>query len=79
MLNDNIVDFSKLVDLLERTIKEDAGIQVKDGNYIKEGFNKTLDEYRNAKVEGAKWLANLERVEIEQTGIKNLKIKDTSA
>ena len=74
-INNDIVDFSTLTELLEKTIKEDAGALVRDGNFIKDGFNNTLDEYRKAKTEGTNWLANLERVEIEQTGIKNLKIK----
>lgn len=74
-LDKEIVDFSALIDLLESTIKEDAGNLLKDGNFIKDGFNKTLDEYRHAKEDGAKWLASLEKIEAEQTGIKNLKIK----
>ncbi|MGN1227771.1 MAG: DNA mismatch repair protein MutS, partial [Christensenellales bacterium] len=74
-INNSIVDFSSLVDLLDKSIKEDAGVLTRDGDFIKSGFNEKLDEYRNAKTEGAKWLANLEMVESEQTGIKNLKIK----
>lgn len=74
-LNNEIVDFNALIELLESSIKEDAGALLKDGNFIKDGFNKTLDEYRHAKEDGAKWLASLEKIEIEQTGIKNLKIK----
>ncbi|MDE6211466.1 MAG: DNA mismatch repair protein MutS, partial [Clostridia bacterium] len=47
---------------------------LKDGGYIRDGYDKELDELRNAEVMGKQWLANLESQEKESTGIKNLKV-----
>lgn len=69
-----IVTNDKLSDKIFAAIDEKAGASIKDGQFIKEGFDKRLDEYRNAKKEGTVWLANLEAAEKENTGIKNLKV-----
>lgn len=69
-----IVTNDKLSDKIFAAIDEKAGASIKDGQFIREGFDKRLDEYRNAKKEGTVWLANLEAAEKENTGIKNLKV-----
>ena len=73
-IDEDIVDVSAITDLIERSIDEDAGGILKDGNYIKKGFNAQLDDYRSAKTDGNKWLSLLQLREQEETGIKNLKI-----
>lgn len=60
--------------LLEKSIAENPPMTVKEGGVIKDGFDKKLDEYRDASKNGKQWLAELEQVEREKTGIKNLKI-----
>lgn len=69
-----IVTNDKLSNKIFAAIDENAGASIKDGQFIREGFDKRLDEYRNAKKEGTVWLANLEAAEKENTGIKNLKV-----
>lgn len=69
-----IVTNDKLSDKIFAAIDEKAGASIKDGQFIREGFDKRLDEYRNAKKKGTVWLANLEAAEKENTGIKNLKV-----
>lgn len=44
-----IVTNDKLSDKIFAAIDEKAGASIKDGQFIKEGFDKRLDEYRNAK------------------------------
>lgn len=73
-LTENIADFSEITNLLENAIDEDAPAMMKDGNFIKQGFNKELDDLRNISQTSLDWLNNLERIEREKTGIKNLKI-----
>jgi DNA mismatch repair protein MutS len=63
-----------IYDLLENAINDKAPALIREGNIIKEGFNRELDDYRNAGKEAANWLAELELKERELTGIKNLKI-----
>lgn len=60
--------------LLEQTISEDAPVLLREGNVIKQGYNKELDECKNAKALAAHWLSELEAKERELTGIKNLRI-----
>lgn len=72
--NDKIVDMSEVATLLERAIDDEATTLLK-GNFIKKGFNSELDEYHSAKNLGQQWIKSLEAKEIEETGIKNLKIK----
>lgn len=60
--------------LLEQTISEDAPALLREGNVIKQGYNKELDECKNAKALAAHWLSELEAKERELTGIKNLRI-----
>lgn len=61
-------------DLLDKTISDNAPALLREGNVIKAGFNKELDECKNAKELAAGWLAELEAKERELTGIKNLRI-----
>lgn len=72
--NEEIVDMQDVVNLLEKAIDDEATTILK-GRYIKRGFNNELDEYRQAKDLGERWVKELELKEIEETGIKNLKIK----
>lgn len=36
---------------------------MKEGGIIKDGYNETVDNYRNAKKEGKQWLSELETSE----------------
>ncbi len=64
-----------LCELIERSIKEEPPISVREGNMIREGFHEEVDRLRSAKTEGKSWLAKLEEKEREKTGIKNLRVK----
>ena len=68
---DELVEFA---DIIERTIKEDAPVQTKDGNIIKEGVNGELDYFRDLLQNGEAKLAQTEAEEKERTGIKNLRV-----
>ena len=70
----NIDELEDLYDFLEKTIHEEAGQTVKDGNVIKLGFNEELDSYKNASKNGNKVLLEIEEREKNRTGIKNLKV-----
>ncbi|MFV0275126.1 MAG: DNA mismatch repair protein MutS [Bacilli bacterium] len=70
-----IENFENLYELLNLAIFEDAGITIKEGNIIKEGFNETLDEYKKMRLGSKDFILNLEKQEKERTGINNLKIK----
>ncbi|WP_100373123.1 DNA mismatch repair protein MutS [Bacillus sp. FJAT-45037] len=66
--------FEELIDLLERSIVDDPPISIKDGGMIQQGYNDELDAYRDASVNGKRWIAELEQKERQITGIKSLKV-----
>lgn len=73
---DNIKDFDEIVDLLDKSIVDKNNIikPNKEGDLIKFGFNKELDDYINISKSGRVWISELEAREKENTGIKNLKV-----
>lgn len=64
----------ELVDLLDRSLLDDPPISVTDGGMIRAGFHEELDTYRDASKNGKQWIAELERKERQETGVKSLKI-----
>jgi DNA mismatch repair protein MutS len=78
MLKETAAGIHELEDLylfLEESIAEDPPLGVRDGNILKDGFNKEVDKLRDAKMSGNTWLSSLEEKEKEATGIKNLRIR----
>ena len=71
---DKVETFETITDLLERSIDLDAPLTIKEGNIIKEGYSKELDELRNISKNGKQYISDFEKEEKERTGIKNLKI-----
>ncbi|MDT9332985.1 DNA mismatch repair protein MutS [Clostridium perfringens] len=70
----NLDDLRDIYELLEKSIKEDPSLTLKDGDLIKDGFNGEIDELRLAKTNGKDWISSLENREREFTGIKSLKV-----
>lgn len=70
----NLDELVDVKELLEKSIKEDPGLSIKEGNIIKDGYNTSVDELRESKFHGKEWIAALENREREFTGIKSLKV-----
>ena len=70
----NIGDFEELSKLLQSAIDPEASSVMKDGGYIKEGFDPELDRLRSLKKNSAETIKEMETREREATGIKTLKI-----
>lgn len=77
-VREKLNDFSEIVSLIDRAIKAEPPALIKDGGYIKDGFNEELDDLRNAKAIGTLECDKLEALERQKTGIKNLKIKSNN-
>ncbi|MBR1868125.1 MAG: DNA mismatch repair protein MutS [Clostridia bacterium] len=73
-VNRSLKDMSEIGKLLLRAIDEKATIVNKNGGFIKEGFDKELDHFRNAKNNATNYISGIEEREKKRTGIKNLKI-----
>ena len=70
-----LTPLSSLCETLENAISPDAPLALADGGVIRDGYNKTLDEYRAAAVHGRQWIKDMEAAQREETGIKNLRIQ----
>lgn len=73
-INDGLLDLNDLASLLFAAIVDEPPALMKDGGYIREGFNEDLDELRSVGKTGRSLLDELEAREKEKTGIKTLKV-----
>ncbi len=71
---DSIDRMEEIEALIGRAIVDDPPLSVKEGGFIREGYDEKVDELRSASMNGKQWLSELEAKEREQTKIKNLKI-----
>lgn len=74
-IQNEIDPLEDICSLIGSAIEEDPPFSIREGGFIKEGFDEDIDRLRSAKQDGKKWLAALEEEDRERTGIKNLKIK----
>ncbi len=70
----DLYDLSSIVNLLDSAISPEAPANVRDGKFIKEGYNARLDELRNIVTNSSAVLAEMEARERDTTGIRNLRI-----
>lgn len=73
-LANKLTDLNEIVNIINQTIDPNAPALLKDGGYIRAGFNKSLDELRNLKQNAEDVILSIQAREREATGIKNLKI-----
>ncbi len=72
---EDLDDLSDIHGLIEKSINDDPPIMIREGGFIKDGYDENVDNFRKAKTEGKTWLAKLEEEDRQRTGIKNLKVK----
>ncbi|HEY5822801.1 MAG TPA: DNA mismatch repair protein MutS [Cyclobacteriaceae bacterium] len=63
-----------LLEKIEKELKEDAPMLIHQGGIIKEGINAELDELRAIAFSGKDYLLQIQKREVERTGINSLKI-----
>jgi len=69
-----IEDYTWLIDKLDRTLEDNPPIHLKEGGLIKKGVNKELDELKEIKEKGNKWIREYQEKLRQETGIQSLKI-----
>lgn len=74
-IHDNIDPMEDLYKLIDDAIEEEPPVSSRDGGIIKSGYHEEVDKYKESRINGKQWLADLEAEEREKTGIKSLKIK----
>ena len=73
-IHQKISTYDDLVVLIDKAIVEDPIFSIREGGFIKDGYNQELDEYRNIAKNSKRLLQQMEEDEKNKTGIKSLKI-----
>ncbi|MBW2368733.1 MAG: DNA mismatch repair protein MutS, partial [Deltaproteobacteria bacterium] len=66
---------SELADRIDKAIREDAPLTIREGGMMKVGFNEALDTLIELSRDGKGWLVKLEAQEKAATGISTLKVR----
>lgn len=69
-----LIDMEEVSALINDAISDEPPANLKDGGYIKSGFNERLDELRNIKKNVKQVLLDMETRERDTTGIRTLRI-----
>ena len=72
---DGLYEFQTICQQLEDALVEEPPITIKDGGFVREGYNAQLDDLRKGALKGKEWLLNFEEKERVKTGIKSLKVR----
>ena len=73
-IQQKIQTYDDLVDLINRAIVDEPSFSIREGGFIKDGYNQELDEYRDIAKNSKRLLQQMEEDEKAKTGIKSLKI-----
>ena len=73
-LNGDIDTLEDISNLIENALTDEPPMSAKDGGVIRDGFNEELDKLQHIISGGKDIIADIEKREREETGIKSLKI-----
>jgi len=73
-INSSLSNCDSIINILDKTLDEDAPVNIKKGNVIKEKFNLELDQLRNLSDSGKNYLDEILEREKNKTEINSLKI-----
>jgi DNA mismatch repair protein MutS len=73
-LGDQLHPCEFLLEKIERELREDVSIASNQGNIIKAGIDAELDELQKIAFSGKDYLLQIQKREVERTGINSLKI-----
>jgi len=71
----DLADLPEVTQLIERAIVDEPPFALKDGGYIRAGFDAELDEVRAMRSYAKDWMARFEAAERKRTGINSLKVR----
>ena len=60
-IRSDFVDTFSIVELISSQLNDEVPVQIKQGNIIREGINKKLDELRKLILGGKQWIDELEK------------------
>ncbi len=73
-ISQKILDLSNIVNEINKIIIDEPPITISKGRFVKKGFSKKLDEYKEISDNGSEWLIKYQKKQKDLTGINSLKI-----
>jgi DNA mismatch repair protein MutS len=73
-IRDDLDPCQEVLDLLQRAVQDEPPATLANIGVIRPGYDQELDEVLETSQAARDWIANLETVERERTGIKSLKV-----
>jgi DNA mismatch repair protein MutS len=70
-----IAELPEVTSLIERAIVDAPPLSIKEGGFIRAGFDAELDEIRDMRAHAKEWIAHFEAGERRRTGIQSLKVR----
>ncbi|WP_457643319.1 DNA mismatch repair protein MutS [Persephonella sp.] len=70
----SIESFQWLIDKMDRYLEDNPPVHLKEGGLIKKGVNKELDELKEIKEKGDRWIKEYQEKQRAETGIQSLKV-----
>jgi DNA mismatch repair protein MutS len=74
-LREQLSELPEIVELIGASIVDDPPFSLKDGGYIRQGFDPELDDIRSGRSQAKDWIAAFETAERRRTGINSLKVR----
>ncbi len=74
-LSEDLTPLDSVTAAIEKAIDADAGATLRDGGYIRSGYNSELDELRLISSNAKGRLMDIQREEREKTGVSSLKVQ----
>jgi DNA mismatch repair protein MutS len=72
--SERLPDLDDVVEMIGKCLKDDAPALFKHGSVVEVGYDKKLDDLRQASQNAKQWILDRQAEERERTGIPNLKI-----
>jgi len=70
-----VADIPEVTALIESAIVDDPPYSIKDGGFIRAGFDAEVDEIRTIRSHAKEWIVEFEARERRRTGIQSLKVR----
>ena len=74
-LREQLSELPEIVELISAAIVDNPPFSLKDGGYIRQGFDRELDEIHGGRSQAKEWIAAFETAERRRTGINSLKVR----
>ncbi|HEX5607016.1 MAG TPA: DNA mismatch repair protein MutS [Candidatus Binatia bacterium] len=74
-LREGLPEIPEVAALIERAIIDDPPFSLKQGGFIRAGFDRELDEIRDMRSHAKEWIRRFEAGERQRTGIGSLKVR----